>query len=61
MTTRAHVGLGASLLTQKRFDEAEQHFRAALALDPDNEGAKEGLAVALAGGDVQAVETPSQP
>lgn len=56
-----HVQLGGIRLAQGLRNPAVRHFRAALALDPDNEGAKESLAVALAGGDVQAVETPSQP
>lgn len=36
--------LGAILFTRRRFDEAEQHFRTALELEPDNRLAIEGLA-----------------
>ena len=46
--TEDHVQLGAIRLIQGRIDPAAHHFRAALARDPTNKRAAEGLAIALA-------------
>jgi tetratricopeptide (TPR) repeat protein len=41
--------LGAILVTRRQFDEAEEHFRSALALEPTNRLALEGLAQIMMG------------
>jgi Flp pilus assembly protein TadD len=43
-----HTNLGNALVRLDRFDEAAQHYRTALALDPSDAKAAKGLSAAIA-------------